>query len=78
VNGDDVEVARLTKTLKWENDCVKQILLTEINLFFANFVQSLDVKLRYKQSSLTVVCIELIVVEETCISIIEVSYRGSI
>jgi hypothetical protein len=78
VNGDDVEVARLTKTLKWENDCVKQILLTEINLFFANFVQSLDVKLRYKQSSLTVVCIELIVIEETCISIIEVSYRGSI
>ena len=78
MNGDDVEVARLTKTLKWENDCVKQILLTEINLFFANFVQSLDVKLRYKQSSLTVVCIELIVIEETCISIIEVSYRGSI
>jgi hypothetical protein len=78
VNGDDVEVARLTKTLKWENDCVKQILLTEINFIFANFVQSLDVKLRYKQSSLTVVCIELIVIEETCISIIEVSYRGSI
>jgi len=41
-------------------------------------VQSPDVKLQYKQSSLTVFCTELIVIVETCISVIEVSYRRAI